>query len=102
MRGKARSLAPIIMGTRKLPSTAGIDGMRKKKTITIPWHGEQLVVSIGLHQVALGREEFQADEQGEESADEEEERDRHQVQSSAMRLWSVVSSHEGTPYSLFR
>ena len=32
-RGNARSRAPIISGTRKLPSTAGIDGIRKKKTM---------------------------------------------------------------------
>jgi len=32
-RGKARSRAPIMMGRKKLPSTAGIDGMRKKKII---------------------------------------------------------------------
>ena len=36
MRGKARSLAPIISGTRKLPRMAGIDGIRKKNTITTP------------------------------------------------------------------
>ena len=36
IRGKARSLAPIMIGMRKFPSTAGIDGIRKKKTITIP------------------------------------------------------------------
>ena len=35
-RGKARSLAPIMSGIRKLPNTAGIDGIRKKKIITIP------------------------------------------------------------------
>ena len=35
-RGKARSLAPIIIGTKKLPSTAGIDGIRKKKTMIMP------------------------------------------------------------------
>ena len=34
--GKARSLAPIIIGIRKLPKTAGIDGMRNKKIITMP------------------------------------------------------------------
>jgi hypothetical protein len=36
MRGKARSLAPIIMGIKKLPSTAGTAGIRKKNTITCP------------------------------------------------------------------
>ena len=37
MRGKARSLAPIIIGTRKLPRTVGITGTRKKKTMMTPW-----------------------------------------------------------------
>ena len=36
MRGNARSLAPIIIGTRKLPSVAGIDGIKKKKIMMIP------------------------------------------------------------------
>jgi hypothetical protein len=36
MRGNARSFAPIISGIRKFPSVAGIDGIRKKKTITTP------------------------------------------------------------------
>ena len=35
--GKARSFAPIISGMRKFPRVAGIDGIRKKKTITTPW-----------------------------------------------------------------
>ena len=35
--GKARSLAPIISGIRKLPKVAGIDGIRKNQTITTPW-----------------------------------------------------------------
>ena len=34
--GNARSLAPIMIGMRKLPSTAGITGMRKKNTIITP------------------------------------------------------------------
>jgi hypothetical protein len=34
--GNARSFAPIISGTRKLPSTAGIAGIRKKNTMTMP------------------------------------------------------------------
>ena len=36
MRGKARSFAPIIKGTRKFPSVAGMEGTRKKNTMTIP------------------------------------------------------------------
>ena len=34
--GKARSRAPIIIGMRKLPSTAGIEGTRKKKIMMSP------------------------------------------------------------------
>ena len=34
--GNARSRAPIMSGIRKLPSTAGIDGIRKKKIMTTP------------------------------------------------------------------
>ena len=35
-RGNARSFAPIMIGTKKLPKTAGIDGIRKMKIITMP------------------------------------------------------------------
>ena len=34
--GNARSRAPIMIGTKKLPRTAGIDGTRKKKTMMTP------------------------------------------------------------------
>ena len=34
--GNARSLAPIMSGSRKLPSVAGIDGIRKKKIMITP------------------------------------------------------------------
>jgi hypothetical protein len=34
--GKAKSLAPIIKGIRKFPSTAGIEGIRKKKIMATP------------------------------------------------------------------
>src|SRR5262249_32572785 len=35
-RGKARSRAPIISGTRKLPSTVGIEGIKKNQTMMTP------------------------------------------------------------------
>ena len=35
-RGNARSRAPIMIGTKKLPITAGIEGMRNMKIITMP------------------------------------------------------------------
>ena len=36
MRGKARSRAPIISGTMKLPRVTGIAGTRKNQTMTTP------------------------------------------------------------------
>ncbi len=36
MRGNARSFAPIMSGIRKFPRTAGMLGMRKKKTMITP------------------------------------------------------------------
>ena len=42
-------------------------------------HGEQLVVGVGLHQVARRGQQFQPDQQREKSSDEEEESDGQQV-----------------------
>jgi hypothetical protein len=54
-------------------------------------HGKELVVGVGLNQVAGRREQFEADEEREESADKEEERDGDQVkQGDAL----VVGSEE--------
>ena len=35
--GKAMSFAPIIIGTKKFPSTPGMTGMRNKKSMIVPW-----------------------------------------------------------------
>ena len=43
-------------------------------------HGEELVIGVGLHQVAGGGQQLEADEQREEAADEKEERDRDQIE----------------------
>src|SRR5580700_2702706 len=42
--------------------------------------GKCLVVSVGLHQVALGREQFEPDEHGEDATEEEENADRYQIE----------------------
>ncbi len=34
--GNARSFAPTMSGTRKLPNTAGTDGIKKKKIMFTP------------------------------------------------------------------
>ncbi len=78
--GNARSLAPIMSGTRKLPSTVGIVGIRKKNTMMIAVHREELVVRLVGDEVAGRRGEFQADEHGEDAADDEEERHRREVE----------------------
>ena len=43
-------------------------------------HGEQLVVGVRRDQVALRRQQLQADQRGEDAAQEEEQRDGDQVQ----------------------
>src|ERR1051325_3454367 len=56
MRGNARSRAPIISGSRKLPSVAGID------------------------EIALRRQQLEADHRREDAADGEHHRDHDQVE----------------------
>ena len=81
MRGNARSFAPIIIGIRKLPSTAGIDGIRKKNTIITPCMREQLVVGLGRD---AGRPAASAARGGSAAAKrpptKKNDRDRDQVQ----------------------
>ena len=43
-------------------------------------HREQLVVGVRLHQVACGRQQLEANRNGEETADHEHDGDRHQVE----------------------
>ena len=43
-------------------------------------HGEQLVIGVRRDQVALRRQQLDADQRGEGAADEEEQRDREQVE----------------------
>ncbi len=59
---------------------------------------EELVVSIGLHQVTDRREQFEADEEREESADEKEERDRDEVEQGNPL---VVGGKQPRPDSVF-
>src|SRR5208283_1562556 len=43
-------------------------------------HGEHLVIGVGLHQVALWRQQLEPNEHGEEAAEKEEHRHRNQVE----------------------
>ena len=102
MRGNARSLAPIIMGNQEISQHGGNGWNQEEEHHDLAVHGEHLVVGVGRHQIASRGEQFQPDQQGKKSADEKEERDRDADISSAMRLWSVVSSHDRMPYSALR
>ena len=43
-------------------------------------HGEHLVIGVGLHQVALRRQQLEPDEHGKEAAEKEERRHRNQIE----------------------
>src|SRR4051812_28803061 len=52
--GKARSRAPIIIGSKKFPNVVGIDGTRKKNTITMPWAVNSLLYVSDWNRSAAG------------------------------------------------
>ncbi len=54
MRGNARSRAPTIRGTRKLPSVAGMEGIRKKKTMMMPCMLNNLLYVSGCTSAPVG------------------------------------------------
>ena len=62
-------------------------------------HGEELVVGVRGDEVGLRREEFQPDEAGKRAADEEEKRDRDQIQD---RDALVVAGEEPTEQAVLR
>ena len=92
-RGKAMSRVPIMIGTRKLPSTDGIDGIRKNHTITTPW----MVKSL-LYVSALTRSPAGVASSRRISAAAAPPMKKNAViataYSTAIRLWSRVVSHE--------
>ena len=67
--GKARSFAPIIIGMKKFPITAGIDGMRKKKSIIMPWAVNSLVVGVLVEDRPGRREQVEPHDAGRDPAD---------------------------------
>ena len=72
-RGKARSLAPIISGTRKLPKRVGDRRDQEEPHHDDAVHGEETVVGVGADQIGLGRRELNPDRRRRGAADEEEE-----------------------------
>ena len=94
--GNARSRAPIMIGTRKLPSTAGIDGTRKKKTITTPWSVNSLLYVSGWTTSPAGV--ISSSRISVAAAPPMKKNNVIEIMYRiAIRLWSVVSSHDLTP-----
>ena len=80
-QGNARSRAPIMSGIRKLPSTAGIDGTRKKKIMTTPCMVKSRLYSSGERRTSpCWRHQLEPHHRGGGPSHEEEERDRGHVQ----------------------
>jgi hypothetical protein len=92
-RGKATSFAPIISGTRKLPSTDGMEGIRKNQIMITPCMVNSLLYVSGSSSAPCGCRRCA----------------RIMVAANPpktnmnvmlikyrmpMRLWSVVNSHE--------
>jgi hypothetical protein len=65
---------------RKLPSTAGHRRDQEEEDHDHAVQREELVVGLGLEQVALGRQELERIKTANSAADQEEDRDRDQVQ----------------------
>src|SRR5882672_12932314 len=99
--GKARSLAPIIKGIRKLPRTEEIEGIRKKKTMATPCMVKSLLYVSGVTKAPVGVRRWIRIIVA-KSPPMKKKKVTDPSHSRAMRLWSVVSSHERRPYSAFR
>ncbi len=93
--GNARSRAPIIMGTRKFPSTAGMEGIRKKKIMVMP-----CIVNNLLYVSAWTRSPCGVSSSSRRRPASTPPSPKKRVMEiryrMAIRLWSVVKSHDRT------
>ena len=94
---EGKILRPDHHGDKKVSQHGRNGRNQEEKDHHHAMHGEELVISIGLHQVARGREQFQADEQREEAADEEEECDGDEIE---QRDALVVGGEQPRPDSV--
>jgi hypothetical protein len=78
--GNARSLAPIMIGTRKLPRMAGIAGIRKKKIIMIPCIVKRRLYTSGWKRSPCGVASSRRMRTGHQPAEREEHVDGDQVE----------------------
>ena len=84
------------MGMRKFPSTAGTDGIRKKKTMITPWTVNSLLYVSEMNQVFVGwmSSMRRSTAASPPTAKKNVIEIRYRI---AIRLWSVVRSHDLTP-----
>src|SRR5229473_3390052 len=94
--GKAKSFAPIIMGIRKLPRTAGIDGIRKKKIMATACMVKSLLYVSGVTRAPVGVRRWIRIIVAKRPPMKKKKVTEARY-SRAMRLWSVVSNHERMP-----
>ena len=78
--GNARSLQPIIIGTRKFPERRGNRRDQEQEHHDDPVQREQLVVSLRGDQVARRGQQLQANHGGEDAAQKEKETDGAEIQ----------------------
>ena len=78
--GEGEVLGSDHHGHEKIAQHGGDGRNQEKENHDHAVHGEKLVVSIGLHQVACRSEQFEANEQREEASDKEEERDGEEIE----------------------
>ena len=95
--GESKILGPDHQGHEKVPQHGGNGRNEEEKDHDHAMHGEELVVSIGLHQVARGSQQLEADEQREEAANEKEERDGDEIE---QRDALVVGGEQPRPHSV--
>src|SRR5712671_2625591 len=78
--GKGEILGANHQGHEEISEHSGNGWDQEEENHDHSMHGEKLVVSVGLDEVAGGRKQLEADEQGKKSANEKEKRDRDEIE----------------------
>ena len=92
-RGKAMSLAPIMMGRRKVPQNVGDRRNEEKPDHDHAVQGEKLVIGRGGKVLAVGMHQLDAHQQRSHTSDEEEKGDRNEIEQRD--AFVVVSQQPG-------
>jgi hypothetical protein len=94
--GNARSLAPIIMGTRKFPSVFGMEGIRKNQTMMMPCMVKSLLYVSAVKRLVAGVSNSSRISRA-KNPPRKKNAVIEAVYKMPIRLWSVVSSHDQMP-----